>query len=197
MVDSTGGPAHTGRNMDCAMPTAKRLLAALGTVLCAAAPAAAQPTGLAQFEILATSPYVHCAFYRQYEIDALTGERLLVEGASDSLTHYQRQGGRLRSIDTRRAGARDAQLLRGKKYLHFGERSGGLYVVSTVYGCLERVARCDHCVNYGAVNARHFDGRVLVDPDKVFEELQAHAEPGFCDHSFIQLREAARTPLPR
>lgn len=196
MVDSAGGPAHTGRTMDCATPTAKRLLATLGMALCAAGPAAAQQAEVAQFEILATSPYVHCAFYRQYEIDARTGERLLVEGASDSLTHYQRQGGRLRSIDTRRAGARDAQLLRGKKYLHFVERSAGLYVVTTVYACLERDARSDQCVNYGAVNARHFDARVLVDPDKVFEELQAHAEPGFCDHSFLHVQEAARGSRP-
>ena len=191
-VDSAGVPAHTGRNMDRAMPTAKRLLAALSTALCAAAPAAAQQAEVAQFELLATSPYVHCAFYRQYEIDPGSGDRLLVEGASDSLTHYQRQAGRLRSIDTRRAGARDAQLLRGKRYLHFVERSAGLYVVTTVYACLERDARTDHCVSYGAVNARHFDARVLVDPDKVFEELQAHAEPGFCDHSFLHVQEAAR-----
>jgi hypothetical protein len=183
--------------MDCAKPTAKRLLATLGMALCAAAPAAAQQAEVAQFEILATSPYVHCAFYRQYEIDARSGDRLLIEGASDSLTHYQRQDGRLRSIDTRRAGARDTQLLRGKKYLHFVERSAGFYVVTTVYACLERDAHSDQCVNYGAINARHFDSRVLVDPDKVFEELQAHAEPGFCDHSFLHVQEAARTPQQR
>ncbi|MBX3651842.1 MAG: hypothetical protein KF771_10775 [Burkholderiales bacterium] len=159
--------------------------------------AAAQQSEVAQFENLAASPWVHCAFYRQYEIDPGTGNRLLVEGASNSLTHYQRQYGRLRSIDTRRSGARDAQMLRGKKYLHFIERSAGLYTVTTIYACLERDARSDMCISYGAVNARHFDSRVLRDPDAVFEELQAHAEPGFCDHSFLHLQEAARKPQQR
>lgn len=180
--------------MDSAPAT--RILRSIGPwlMLAAALPAAAQQAEVAQFENIATSPYVHCAFYRQYEIDPDTGNRLLVEGASNSLTHYQRQDGRLRSIDTRRAGARDAQLLRGKKYLHFIERRAGLYVVTTIYACLERDARSDMCINYGAVNAQHFDVRVLRDPDAVFEELQAHAEPGFCDHSFIHLQEAARRP---
>lgn len=180
--------------MTTAATIRNRFRAGLWLGLSAAVPAAAQQSEFAQFEHLATSPYIHCAFYRQYETDPRTGDRLLVEGASDSLTHYQRQHGRLRSIDTRRAGARDAQMIRGRKYLHFVERSAGLYVVTTIYACLERDARSDMCINYGAVNARHFDSRVLRDPDAVFEELQAHAEPGFCDHSFIHLREAARTP---
>jgi hypothetical protein len=183
--------------MTTAATIRNRFRAGLWLVLSAAVPVAAQQSEVAQFEHLATSPYIHCAFYRQYETDPRTGDRLLVEGASDSLTHYQRQHGRLRSIDTRRAGARDAQMIRGRKYLHFIERSAGLYVVTTIYACLERDVRSDMCINYGAVNARHFDSRVLRDPDAVFEELQAHAEPGFCDHSFIHLREAARTPLQR
>ena len=163
--------------------------------LCAAAPALAQGDSAAQFDNLTRSPYVHCAFYRQYDIDPRTGDRLLVEGRSDSLTHYQRQGGeRVRSIDTRRAGAREARILRGKKYLHFIERSAGMFVVTTIYACLGRDAHTDTCINYGAVNARHFDARVLRDPDAVYEQLQAHAEPGFCDHSFLNLQEAARTP---
>ncbi|MGA0024299.1 MAG: hypothetical protein ACO3F9_06595, partial [Burkholderiales bacterium] len=54
----------------------------------------------------------------------------------------------------------------------------------------------DTCINYGAVNARHFDSRVLSDPDAVFEALQARAEPGFCDHSFLNMQEAARRPEP-
>jgi hypothetical protein len=37
------------------------------------------------------------------------------------------------------------------------------------------------------------DSLVLRDPDAVFEELQAHAEPGFCDHSFVHLRNATAT----
>jgi len=193
-MDSRMRPAHTDPAMNPATRARKLLRTCLWLVLATALPAVAQQSELAQFENLATSPYVHCAFYRQYNIDPRTGDRLLVEGASDSLTHYQRQGNRLRSIDTRRAGARDAQLLRGKNYLHFIERSGGLYVVTTIYACLMRDARSDICINYGAVNARHFDSRVLRDPDAVFEELQAHADPGFCDHSFIHLREAAAAP---
>lgn len=196
-MDSWLWPAHTGLDMDPSPAIAILRRIGLGLLLAAALPAVAQQAEVAQFENLASSPYVHCAFYRQYEIDPDTGNRLLVEGASNSLTHYQRQDGRLRSIDTRRAGARDAQLLRGKKYLHFIERSAGLYVVTTIYACLERDARSDLCINYGAVNARHFDSRVLRDPDAVFEELQAHAEPGFCDHSFLHLQEAARMPQQR
>jgi len=174
--------------MKAAVTSAFPLCAALA--LAVIAPAAAQ--GTTQFDTIARSPFVHCAFYKQYEIDPATGDRLLVEGRSDSLTHYQRRGdGDVRSIDTRRAGARDAQLLRGKKYLHYIERSGGMYVVTTIYACLERDAR-GTCINYGAVNARHFDPRVLRDPDAVFEALQASAEPGFCDHSFLNLQEASR-----
>ncbi len=166
--------------------------ALLGLAAGASAPAAAQGTD--RFDAIARSPFVHCAFYKQYDIDPRTGDRLLVEGRSDSLTHYQRRGGdNVRSIDTRRAGARDAQLLSGKKYLHYIERSGSMYVVTTIYACLERDVQ-GSCINYGAVNARHFDARVLRDPDAVYEELQALAEPGFCDHSFLNVQEALRTP---
>lgn len=187
-MDSNGAQAHTG-------PTMKALITA--GILCGAAlmpgavvPAAAQ--GTTQFDNLVRSPYVHCAFYREYEIDARTGDRLLVEGRSNSLMHYQRRSDvRMLAIDTRRAGARDATVVRGKKYLHFIEYSAGLYVVTTIYACLERDAQ-GTCINYGAVNARHFDARVLRDPDAVYEALQASAEPGFCDHSFINVQEAAR-----
>lgn len=172
--------------------TGVRRCALLWLAAGAIAPAAAQ--GTTQFDSIARSPFVHCAFYRQYEIDPATGDRLLVEGRSDSLTHYQRgSDNNVRSIDTRRAGARDALLVRGKKYLHYIERSGSMFVVTTIYACLERDAQ-GNCINYGAVNARHFDARVLRDPDAVYEELQASAEPGFCDHSFLNLQEALRTP---
>lgn len=190
-MDSPGAQAHTG-------PVMKTLHAA-AILSCAAlapgvfVPAAAQ--GTTEFDNLVRSPYVHCAFYREYEIDARTGDRLLVEGHSNSLMHYQRRSGvRMLAIDTRRAGARDAMVVRGRKYLHFIEYSAGLYVVTTIYACLERDAQ-GTCINYGAVNARHFDARVLRDPDAVYEELQAAAEPGFCDHSFLNLQEAAHKPL--
>ncbi len=157
-------------------------------------PASAQQADVTQFDNLASSPYVHCAFYKKYDVDPQTGDLLLVEGRSDSLTHYQRgrAGGTL-SIDTRRSGAHDVQVLRGRKYLHFIERNAGMFVVTTIYACLERDARSDTCINYGAVNARHFDSRVLLEPDAVYEELRARAEPGFCDHSFLHVQEAAHT----
>lgn len=171
--------------------------AVLLSALSAGVPALAQDAGAYRFEHLVRSPMVHCAFYRDYDIDPQTGNRLLVEGRSDSLTHYQRQRGeRVRSIDTRRAGAVDVQVVQGR-YLHYIERTAGMYVVTTVYACLERDAQSDRCINYGAVNARHFDARVLREPDRVYEELQALAEPGFCDHSFIHLQEAANAPQRR
>ena len=54
-----------------------------------------------------------------------------------------------------------------------------------------------HLGHWMALALRRFDARVLREPDKVYEELQALAEPGFCDHSFIHLQEAAnRLPRP-
>lgn len=166
-------------------------------LLLAVLPAAVMAAEAPGFEHLATSPYVHCAFYRGYDIDSLTGDRLLVEGRSNSLTHYQRQrDGSVRAIDTRRAGAGEARMVQGR-YLHYIERSGAMFIVTTIYACLARDPQSDRCINYGAVNARHFDPRVLREPDQVYEELQAQAEPGFCDHSFIHLREAAAVPPGR
>jgi hypothetical protein len=189
-MDSNGAQAHTGPAMKVLVTAGIQCCAAFGLALLTVAPAVAQ--GTTQFDNLVRSPYVHCAFYREYEIDLRTGDRLLVEGHSNSLMHYQRRSDvRMMAIDTRRAGARDALVLRGKKYLHFIEYSAGLYVVTTIYACLERDAQ-GTCINYGAVNARHFDSRVLLDPDAVYEALQASAEPGFCDHSFINVQEAAR-----
>ncbi len=161
-------------------------------------PAAAEPVaaaGALSYEAIATSPHVHCAFYRSYDIDPQTGGRLLVEGLSSSLAHYQRRrNGGVRAIDTRRAGAAEARLVRGR-YLHYIVRSAGMYEVTTVYACIGRDAQSGVCTHYGAVNARHFDHRVLRDPDRVYEELQAAAEPGFCDHSFIHLQSASRGPV--
>lgn len=166
----------------------------LAMALFLASQVSAQEPANTRFDHLVRSPMVHCAFYRNYDIDPQTGNRLLVEGRSNSLTHYQRQrGARVRSIDTRRAGAVDVQVVQGR-YLHYIERTAGMYIVTTVYACLERDPQSDICINYGAVNARHFDPRVLREPDRVYEELQALAEPGFCDHSFIHLQEAANRP---
>ena len=192
-MDSDRAPEQTVSMMLPARRFRNLRRALLALAFSASLPSAA---GAAErFAHLVQSPMVHCAFYRGYDIDPQTGNRLLVEGRSNSLTHYQRQRGKpVRSIDTRRAGAVDVQVVQGR-YLHYIERSAGMYVVTTVYACLERDAQSDVCINYGAVNARHFDARVLREPDKVYEELQALAEPGFCDHSFIHLQEAANRPL--
>ncbi len=189
-------PAHTVSMTAFAVNIRIFRGAAFGLALAASVPAAAEDAPL-RFEHLVRSPMVHCAFYRDYDIDPQTGNRLLVEGRSNSLTHYQRQRGEsVRSIDTRRAGAVDVQVVQGR-YLHYIERTAGMYIVTTVYACLERDAQSDLCINYGAVNARHFDSRVLREPDRVYEELQGLAEPGFCDHSFIHLHEATNAPQRR
>ena len=194
-MDSRRGGAQTSSAMNKSVTKAGIICGSvLLLALSAGAPATAQQSTAFPFEQLVRSPMVHCAFYRAYDIDPQSGQQMLVEGRSDSLTHYQRQRGqRVRSIDTRRSGAVDVQVVRGR-YLHYIERTAGMYVVTTVYACLERDPQSDMCINYGAVNARHFDARVLREPDKVFEELQALAEPGFCDHSFIHLQEAANRP---
>lgn len=194
-MDSGGVPAHTAPIMVSAVNLRVLRGAAFGLALAAVAPAAAQEQDAARFDNLVRSSSVHCAFYRDYDIDPNTGDRLLVEGRSNSLTHFQRRGaGPVRSIDTRRAGAVDVQVVR-RRYLHYIERTAGMFIVTTVYACLARDPLTDVCINYGAVNARHFDGRVLLDPDRVYEQLQAQAEPGFCDHSFIHQQEATNRPL--
>jgi hypothetical protein len=82
-------------------------------------------------------------------------------------------------------------VLDGGKYLHFVDRVAGMYVLTTIYACIDRDARTGTCVTYGATQSRHFDARVLVDPDAVYEALKDSADPGFCDHSFIGIQEAA------
>ena len=147
----------------------------------------------AAFVNLVHSRYVHCAFYKAYETDHPAGDLVLVEGQSNSLTHFQRiGGGHARQISTRVAGARDVRVLDRGKYLHFVDYMAGMYVLTTVYGCIDRDAKSGTCVTYGATQSRHFDARVLTDPDAVYEELKASADPGFCDHSFVNVQEASR-----
>jgi hypothetical protein len=52
------------------------------------------------------------------------------------------------------------------------------------------------CITYGATQSRHFDARVLTDPDAVYEEWKASADVGFCDHSFIGIQEASHGAAP-
>jgi len=164
----------------------------LATAVLVPAAAFAQAQGAGPFDKLVASRLVHCAFYRSYEVDPLSGDLVLTEGRSDSLTHFQgMRDGRARQISTRMAGAREVRMSRSGKYLHFVDEVAGMYVLTTVYGCIER-DRGGVCLAYGAMQSRNFDPRTLTDPDAVYEALKDRSDPGFCDHSFINLQEAAR-----
>ena len=146
------------------------------------------------FANLARSRYVHCAFYKGYETDPVTGGPIMVEGKADSLMHFQRigaGGSTARAIYTRLAGAREVMVIRTHKALHFIDNVAGMYVMTTVHSCLEFDEKRGACVMYGAVNSRVFDSAVLSDPDKVYEKIKNQADPGFCDYSFIGTQEAA------
>jgi hypothetical protein len=148
--------------------------------------------GASNFDKLVKSRLVHCAFYKAYEVDRLTGDLVLMEGRSDSLTHFQRiKNGHARQISTRMAGAREVRVSQSGKYLHFVDEVAGMYVLTTVYGCIDRDKR-GVCLTYGAMQSRNFDPRVLSDPDAVYEALKSNSDPGFCDHSFLNVQEAAR-----
>jgi hypothetical protein len=169
-------------------PFPKYSIALASTLFAAAAHAQA-----GAFDNLVQSRFVHCAFYKAYEVDRVTGDLILVEGRSDTLSHFQRiDGVRARQISTRKAGAREVRVLHGAKYLHFVDHMAGMYVLTTVYGCIDRDARSGTCITYGAMQSRHFNSRVMSDPDAVYDALKASSDPGFCDHSFIGLKEASR-----
>ena len=149
--------------------------------------------GVSTFDNLVQSRFVHCAFYQAYEVDRATGDLVLVEGRSQSLTHFQGiEGARARQITTRMAGARDVRVARTAKYLHFIDHVAGMYVLTTVYDCIDRDKR-GVCMTYGAMQSRHFDPKVLSDPDAVYEALKDSSDPGFCDHSFVGVQEASRS----
>jgi hypothetical protein len=168
-----------------------RASAALAAAFSLAAGGALAGGGEREFAHLVQSRFVHCAFYRSYEVDRASGDRLLVEGRSSSLTHFQGiEGARARQITTRMAGSRPVRVVSGR-YLHFIDAVAGMYLLTTVYGCLDR-DRNGVCVTFGAMQSRHFDSRVLTDPDAVYESLRERSEPGFCDYSFIGVQEAAR-----
>lgn len=172
----------------------RRLPVFLGILALASSWPATAPAaeGAAAFDNLVASRYVHCAFYRDYEVDRKTGDLLLVEGHSNSLTHFQPlREGEARQISTRVAGARPVKVINTGKYLHYVDEMAGMYVLTTVYGCLDHDPKSGVCITYGATQSRNFDPRVLTDPDAVYEALKGSADPGFCDHSFINLQEAA------
>ncbi len=147
----------------------------------------------AMFDNLVASRYVHCAFYKAYEVDSKTGDLLLIEGRSNSLTHFQAiHDGQARQISTRVAGARNVKVMNDGKYLHFVDYVAGMYVLTTVYGCLDRDPKSGTCVSYGATQSRNFDSRALSAPDVVYEALKDGADPGFCDHSFVSVQGAVQ-----
>jgi len=191
-VKAGGHGRNSGGKLRPMMPVMPRLIGiALAVLLLPVAGMAAE--GAATFGNLVQSRYVHCAFYKAYEVDRASGDLLLVEGRSNSLTHFQAiHGGSARQISTRVAGARNVRVMNDGKYLHFVDHVAGMYVLTTVYGCLDRDPRSGTCISYGAMQSRHFDPRVLADPDAVYEALKGSSDPGFCDHSFVNVQEASR-----
>ena len=97
------------------------------------------------------------------------------------------------AIYTRMAGRRDVQMRHTAKAVHFIDNVGGMYLLTTVHNCLDYDDRHGVCLTYGATHARVFDAAVVRDPDAVYEKIKAGAEPGFCDHSFIGIQEAAKS----
>ncbi len=144
---------------------------------------------------LARAPYVHCAFYKAYEIDPVNGDHVMVEGRADSLMHFQGidvARSRARAIYTRMSGARNVTVVRTDKAIHFIDNVAGMYIMTTVHSCLDFDDKRGICVAYGAVMSRHFDASVMFDPDKVYEKIKNSADPGFCDHSFFGVKEASK-----
>jgi len=172
----------------------RRSLNFIGIAL--AVPLSCMAANVAALKDLAGSRYIHCAFYSHYDTDPLTGQPLLVEGEGDVLMYFEDVDiahARARAIDTRIAGERNITVIRTSKALHFIDNVAGMYVMTSVYACLD-YNKNGRCVTYGAINARVFDPDVLTDPDKVYERIRVDAELGFCDRSFIGIQEAAHSP---
>ncbi len=152
------------------------------------------PAGETDFTWLAQSRYVHCAFYKAYETDPATGGPIMVEGKADSLVHFQNvdvKRAKARAIYTRMSGSHEVTVIQTDKAIHFIENVAGMYIMTSVHSCLEYDEKRGACVTYGAVHSRLFDTAVLNQPDKVYEKIKHNADPGFCDYSFIGMKEAA------
>lgn len=165
------------------------LIAACST---AAVTAAADRSDLTN---LARAAYVHCAFYKSYETDPVSGDLFLVEGRANALMHFHGidvKQSKARAIYTRMSGSRNVTVLQTDKAIHFIDNVTGMYIMTTVHSCLDFDDKRGVCVHYGAVMSRHFDASVLYDPDRVYEKIKDLADPGFCDHSFFGVREAAK-----
>jgi len=174
--------------------TLQRLLCAVYIAGALGVVPAASAAERSEFANLAKARYVHCAFYKNYETDAATGDPILVEGRADALMHFQGidvKNEKARAIYTRMSGLRDVTVMQTDKAIHFIDNVAGMYVMTTVHSCINFDEARGICVTYGAVNSRLFDSAVLTDPDKVYDRIKADADPGFCDHSFIGIPEAS------
>ena len=149
---------------------------------------AAQPAK--DFDDLVNAQAIHCEFFAPLRpADAPADHEAR---APELLVHYagmNRERTRARVVSTRRAGSREVAVVRTPKAVHFVDHAAGIFMVTTVFACNEREQRSNarRCVSFGAVNSRHFDARVLWQPDDVFERYRHLASHGFCDHSAITL----------
>lgn len=176
------------------LPKLRRIAAAVVAAALALPALAAEHT---DFSKLARSRYVHCAFYKKYDIDPATGDPIMIEGRGNSLMHFQgidEAHETARAITTRMAGLREVAMRHTAKAIHFIDNVAGMYLLTTVHNCLDFDEKRGICLTYGAAQARVFDPTVVRDPDAVYEKIKASAEPGFCDHSFIGIQEAAKSP---
>ncbi len=167
----------------------------IALVLAACVPSAVTAAAdQSEFAHLVRAAYVHCAFYKGYDTDPLTGDLVLVEGRADALMHFQAMDlkqSKARAIYTRMSGSRNVTMVQTGKAIHFIDNVAGMYIMTTVHSCLNFDEKRGVCIAYGAVMSRHFDASVVYDPDGVYEKIKDNADPGFCDHSFIGTREAS------
>jgi hypothetical protein len=92
------------------------------------------------------------------------------------------------------SGTREVLAVQTAKYMHFVDNVAGMYILTTVHSCLNYDAKRGVCLTYGASNSRLFEASLPGDPDAVYERIRNAADPGFCDQSFIGIREATSQP---
>jgi hypothetical protein len=121
----------------------------------------------------------------------------VVEGEGDALLNFEDidiSYVRARAIYTLIAGQRGVTVIQTSKALHFIDNVSGMYVMTTIYSCLDYYEN-NKCVSYGAVNSILSDPTVLTEPNSAFEKIRTDADLGFCDCSFfIGVQEAAHHP---
>jgi hypothetical protein len=108
-----------------------------GAALIAAALGTIMPTLAAErseFTDLARSRYVHCAFYKTYDKDPVTGGPIMVEGKAHTIMHVEGidlRNETARAIYTRMTGLRPVIVRQTDKALHFIDYVAGMYVMTT------------------------------------------------------------------